>query len=64
MTEVKFRGEISGISLKAGIATLTIKTDLEKTRLDELKVLLDTGLEFTIADNQSTLSSVEVQEFD
>ena len=63
MTKVTFRGAITGISLKAGIAKLTIETDLGKTKLDEIKVLLDMGLEFTIADNQSTLP-VEVQELE
>ena len=57
MVEVNFRGQISGIALKAGIAKLTIETDLEKTKLDELKVLLDKGLDFRIVDNQSTLET-------
>ena len=57
MTEVNFRGQISSIALKAGIAKLTIETPLEKTELDELKMLLDKGLEFSIEDNQSTLET-------
>ncbi len=57
MSDVNFRGQISSITLKAGVAKLTIETPLEKAQLDELKMLLDKGLEFSIEDNQSTLET-------
>jgi hypothetical protein len=59
MVEVNFRGQISSITLKGGTAKLTIETDLEKTKLDELKVLLDKDLDFSLLDNQSTLDTGE-----
>lgn len=51
-----FEGQITELKCKAGITKLIIETDADKTKLDEIKRLLDTNVNISIANNQTTLT--------
>ena len=51
-----FKGQITELKCKAGITKLIIETDADKTKLDEIKQLLDINVDIHISDNQTTLT--------
>ena len=57
MKRAAFKGQITELKCKAGITKLTIETNAEKTKLDEIKLLLDRDVDIDIADNQTTLET-------
>ena len=50
-----FKGQVTKLECKAGTTKLTIETAADKTKLDEIKLLLDTDVDISISDNQTTL---------
>lgn len=57
MMKAAFKGQVTKLECKAGITKLTIETNAEKTKLDEIKLLLDRDVDIDIADNQTTLET-------
>lgn len=57
MMQALFKGSITELKCKAGITKLTIETDADKTKLDEIKLLLDRDVDIAIRDNQTTLET-------
>ena len=51
-----FKGKITELKCKADVTKITIETVTEKTKLDEIKLLIDSLLDVSISDNQTTLS--------
>jgi len=56
MTQVKFKGQLKKVDCQSPTTKLTIEVDTQTTKLDEIKLLLDIGVDITIADNQTTLA--------
>ena len=50
-----FKGKITELKCKADVTKITIETVTEKTKLDEIKLLIDSLLDVSISDNQTTL---------
>ena len=56
MTQVKFKGQLKKVDCQSPTTKLTIEVDTETTKLDEIKLLLDRGVDIAITDNQTTLT--------
>ena len=56
MTQVKFKGQLKKVDCQSPTTKLTIEVDTETTKLDEIKPLLDIGVDITLANNQSTFA--------
>ena len=50
-----FKGKITELKCKADVTKITIETVTEKTKLDEIKLLIDSLLNVSISNNQTTL---------
>ena len=56
MMQAQFKGQVTKVDCQTKATKLTIEeVDTEKTELDKIKLLLDTDVDITIADNQTTL---------
>ena len=51
-----FKGKITELKCKADVTKITIETVTEKTKLDEIKLLIDALLDVSISDNQASLT--------
>lgn len=56
MPEISFKGQLKKVDCQSPTTKLTIEVDTETTKLDEIKLLLDIGIDIILADNQSTLA--------
>lgn len=55
MMQAIFKGQVTKLECKAGVTKLTIETDADKTKLDEIKLLLDRDVDIAISDSQTEL---------
>jgi len=55
MANKTIKGAITGIGLKGSTTTITIKTESEDIRVDEIKAIIDKNTEFVIHDPQTDL---------
>lgn len=55
MTQVQFKGQVTKVDCQTKVTKLTIEVNTEKTKLDEIKQLLDIDVDIHISDNQTKL---------
>jgi len=54
--QAQFKGWLKKIDCQTSTTKLTIEVDTERTKLDEIKQLLETAVDISISDNQTTLA--------
>ena len=55
MMQAKFKGQVTKVDCQTKATKLTIEVGTEKTKLDEIKGLLDIDVNITISNNQAKL---------
>lgn len=55
MMQAKFKGQVTKVDCQTKVTKLTIEVDTEKTKLDDIKLLLDIDVDIHISDNQMKL---------
>lgn len=57
--QAKFKGLLKKVDCQTPTTKLTIEVDTEKTKLDEIKELLEKDIDIFFSDNQTTLAEHE-----
>lgn len=55
MMQAIFKGQVTKVDCQTKVTKLTIEVDTVKTKLDEIKRLLNIDVDFHISDNQTEL---------